>query len=198
MPKSRTDSRRSRSRSWPCPESACCRPALRSIPLTSVPPRPDPEVLPSRESEPTVAARVRALARRATKRRHEPGAGSWRIHFRRGVRGSGGCRNAAWEGIEPKEITFRHVRPPQVPCCADKEKRRGTHVPRRRIMSPQVPLGRHPEPGFREVTFRPHQARPTDGACTTAASMVRNRRQLALVQGIYGLDKHRREQLVEA
>ena len=65
-------------------------------------------------------------------------------------------------------------------------------------MSPQVPLGRHPEPGFRMVAFLPYQARPTYGARTTTASMVRDRRQLALVQGIYGLDKHRREQLVEA
>ena len=93
-------------------------------------------------------------------------------------------------------MTFRHVLAQQVPSAATKENGVEPEAPRRRIMSPQVPLGRHPEPEFREVTFLPHQADPTDGACTTAVSMVRNRRQLALVQGIYGLDKHRREQLV--
>ena len=34
-------------------------------------------------------------------------------------------------------------------------------VPGFRIMSPQMPLGRHPEPEFSWVTFLLHQAHPT-------------------------------------
>ena len=63
--------------------------------------------------------------------------------------------------------------------------------------SPRVPFGRHPEPGFRMVAFLPLQVHSpqyeTEGALTTAASLGGDRCQSALVQGMYGLNEHRRE-----
>lgn len=54
-----------------------------------------------------------------------------------------------------------------------------------------MPPGRHPEPEFRVATFLPLQVH-SQGAITTAASLGDGRCQLALVQGIYGLNEHRR------